>query len=302
MWLGIGGLAVGALGFGIYSYWDSIGPYISFTNRPNFPGFPDLWTPVKNFGTSSYLWTYSAVETLWRWTPWAPGVPAADEASLRKGLDELDARVKEMKAEDAWNEEIRMRDVRRAARGDDSDSESSTPTGPSGGIPSHVIREINPFDAGTPTGSEGPFRPKLTLNTNTGIEKPEVLSSTLSSNPDPFNTKADADTGKIPVGQRLRNILRNPWSELPGNNTLPNPEVTPIEEILAREEKAKKEETFNPFLNRTGPLSAEGKKPFTSIWGPAPKDGSSVFGFKVKDSSLEELNPEHNSSVSAAEP
>lgn len=102
-----------------------------------------------------------------------------------------------------------MRDVRRAARGDDSDSESSTPTGPSGGIPSHVIREINPFDAGTPTGSEGPFRPKLSLNTNTSA-KPEVLSSVLNSNPDAFNTTPNQETGKLPISQRFKNLFSNP--------------------------------------------------------------------------------------------
>lgn len=102
-------------------------------------------------------------------------MPREDLEQLNRNLDDFRERLRRLDEE----EEIRANNARWAA----TSSDSSTPVGTSAALPSHVIRDVNPFDAGTPS-TEGGFRPKLSLNTNT-TARPEVLSSVLSSNPDP---------------------------------------------------------------------------------------------------------------------
>lgn len=204
LWLGIGGLAVGALGFGVYSYWDIIGPYISIIPHPH--SLNDALTSIKNFGTSTYLLGYSAVEALWRATPWSNNMPREDLEQLNRNLDDFRERLRRLDEE----EEIRANNARWAA----TSSDSSTPVGTSAALPSHVIRDVNPFDAGTPS-TEGGFRPKLSLNTNT-TARPEVLSSVLSSNPDPWGqTQGTVDDDITPKSSAKSGWgSHNPWKNM----------------------------------------------------------------------------------------
>lgn len=232
LWLGLTGLTIGAIGFGIYYNWDSIHYYIP----PYFPtsnSFNDIITSIKSFGSSSYVFVYSIVESLWRGTPGSNNIGMShEEAAPRlRGLDDLRDRLRR------WDdEEIQLHDNRTGG------SDSSTPTRP---LTQQEIREINPFDAGTPSTS-APLRPNLTINTNP--QRPGIASSVWSSNPDPFNLHPDPNPEAGENSSTSAPGSFNPWGT-PQSANRSNRGLFGLGDIS------------NPRLyNRPG----------TGIWGPLP--------------------------------
>lgn len=238
---GAGGIALAALGYGIYSNWENISSFL-----PHPHSFSDFLSGIKKTGSSVFTYVYTLGEYTWRHLPWTGGNPSPVPLSpghLERAMEEL--RI--MKERLDQEREITLNDTRSGLHSPAESTHSALSN-----LNAADLNKINPFNnedaTSGPSNSVVSPKPDLTVNTQvnpqTDPTNSPILTALAQKNPNPFNTSADV-TPTIPKTNQ-----GFPVSTLEGPTVETGGDVNPSS---LKEDKGKRPLTRRHWMDQPSP-------------------------------------------------